>query len=395
MPRRVAGGRRAARPGRRPGRRRAPRRRRRVVGRQRQPHERRVVDLLLGRVDARPRIRDRPLRGRARRRDRRPRRRPPARPGRSRSRRRPTPSASAPSRPTRSTPSPPSSRPGPYGSVTVVVDRTPPTISASLQPVEPEREQQLVPQQPGRSTGPAPTPAARASPRARPTRPSNTQGAGQRRTGQAPRPGGQRQRGRELAGLQPRQRRAARRPRCATPSPGRDGRARADLRLGAGIRQRHLRPRPLRGDGAHRAGATAPSPAWPHRAARASTGRARQSDIFSSPFPDNTELRWYVRTYDRAGNAGGSESRSRAFRIDPTVPGPPSVHRRPERAHQRRRAHVRLDRQPARASPGACGGRRRPRAARIGQRPADPGPAAAPARRRLRRSASPRSPPWA
>jgi hypothetical protein len=50
----------------------------------------------------------------------------------------------------------------------------------------------------------------------------------------------------------------------------------------------------------------------------------RQPSVYSQAFPNNTELRWYVRTYDRAGNAGGRESQSRAFRIDPTVPGPPA-----------------------------------------------------------------------
>ena len=50
----------------------------------------------------------------------------------------------------------------------------------------------------------------------------------------------------------------------------------------------------------------------------------RQPSVYSQALPNNTELRWYVRTYDRAGNAGGSESQSRAFRIDPTVPGPPA-----------------------------------------------------------------------
>lgn len=50
----------------------------------------------------------------------------------------------------------------------------------------------------------------------------------------------------------------------------------------------------------------------------------RQAGVYNQAFPNNTELRWYVRTYDRAGNVGGSESQSRAFRIDPTVPGPPA-----------------------------------------------------------------------
>ena len=108
-----------------------------------------------------------------------------------------------------------------------------------------------------------------------------------------------------------------------TPSPGRDRRAGADLRLGPGIRQRHVGLRRyevmVRISGSYRAVA---------RLSHTGAGEyrtARQSNVYSGSFPNNTELRWYVRTYDRAGNVGGSESQSRAFRIDPTVPGPPSI----------------------------------------------------------------------
>jgi hypothetical protein len=51
----------------------------------------------------------------------------------------------------------------------------------------------------------------------------------------------------------------------------------------------------------------------------------RNPGILSQPFPRDTELRWFVRTYDNAGNAGGGTSQSRAFRIDSTVPGPPAI----------------------------------------------------------------------
>lgn len=51
---------------------------------------------------------------------------------------------------------------------------------------------------------------------------------------------------------------------------------------------------------------------------------ARNPALWNTPLPANTDLRWYVRTYDKAGNSGGSASASRAFRIDPTVPGPPT-----------------------------------------------------------------------
>ena len=49
----------------------------------------------------------------------------------------------------------------------------------------------------------------------------------------------------------------------------------------------------------------------------------RDPGVYGPELPNNVDLRWYVRTYDGAGNQGGSESQSRAFRIDPTVPAPP------------------------------------------------------------------------
>ncbi len=51
----------------------------------------------------------------------------------------------------------------------------------------------------------------------------------------------------------------------------------------------------------------------------------RDPGVWSQPFPQDTELRWYIRTVDNAGNGGGGTSESRAFRIDSTVPGPPTI----------------------------------------------------------------------
>ena len=48
----------------------------------------------------------------------------------------------------------------------------------------------------------------------------------------------------------------------------------------------------------------------------------RTTQTVGPAIPNNADLRWYVRTYDGAGNQGGSESQSRAFRVNPTVPGP-------------------------------------------------------------------------
>jgi hypothetical protein len=60
----------------------------------------------------------------------------------------------------------------------------------------------------------------------------------------------------------------------------------------------------------------------PHQSSAREYRATRQ---FGPSLPNNTAMRWYVRTYDRAGNVGGSEGSSRAFRIDPTVPGPPTI----------------------------------------------------------------------
>ena len=63
----------------------------------------------------------------------------------------------------------------------------------------------------------------------------------------------------------------------------------------------------------------------PHRAGVAQYTATRDPGLLSQPFPRDTDLRWFVRTYDNAGNAGGGISQARNFRIDSTVAGPPVI----------------------------------------------------------------------
>ena len=210
---------------------------------------------------------------------------------------------------------------GPYGSVTVVVDRTAPTISASLRPSSPNGSNNwyrggLVVDWKCADTGGAGIASCPGDETV------NTQGAGQRRSGQA----------RDRAGnasavvnspafnldsVEPRD--AAMR----TPSPGATTGPEPTFVWGppsgsdtSGLDRYELL---VRVNGSFRAIAR-----LPHRAGQNEYRASRDPSIFSSPLPGGTELRWYVRVYDRAGNQGGSEGRARAFRIDPSVPGPPA-----------------------------------------------------------------------
>ncbi len=62
-----------------------------------------------------------------------------------------------------------------------------------------------------------------------------------------------------------------------------------------------------------------------HISGAAQYSAARNPSLWSQPFPKDIDLRWWIRTFDRAGNAGGSTNQTRTFRIDSTVPGPPTI----------------------------------------------------------------------
>ena len=81
----------------------------------------------------------------------------------------------------------------------------------------------------------------------------------------------------------------------------------------------------------------------------------RTTQTVGPAIPNNTDLRWYVRTYYGAGNQGGSESQSRAFRVHPDGPRPGDLHRGPERADERRGPDLRVDRRRAVVRVGAVG----------------------------------------
>jgi hypothetical protein len=210
--------------------------------------------------------------------------------------------------------------PGPYGTVTVVVDRTAPTISASLRPSSPNGSnnwyRSLVVDWTCADTGGAGIASCPGDETV------TTQGAGQRRSGQA----------RDRAGNasavvnSPAFNFDDQEPGDAamrTPSPGATVGPEPTFVWGppsggdtSGFDRYELL---VRVNGSFRAIAR-----LPHRAGQGEYRASRDPGIYSSPLPGGTELRWYVRTYDRAGNQGGSEGRSRAFRIDPSVPGPPT-----------------------------------------------------------------------
>ena len=110
------------------------------------------------------------------------------------------------------------------------------------QPAKPQRLQRLVPQ-PGGRLDAARTPAARASPAARPTRTSRPRAAASgaragRSTGRATRARAVNSPSFNLDSVNPNA------GAMRAPEPGRDRRAGADLRLGPGIRQRHVGLRP-------------------------------------------------------------------------------------------------------------------------------------------------------
>ena len=206
---------------------------------------------------------------------------------------------------------------GPYGSATVVIDRTPPTISAVLNPRNPNGSngwyRSLVVDWTCADAGGA---GIASCP---PDENVSSQGSGQRRSGRAvDRAGNQ-----SAAVNSPSFNLDSVNPNAGamrTPSPGATVAPEPTFVWGpasgsdtSGFASYEVM---VRISGSYRAVA---------RLSHTGAGEyrtARQSNVYSGSFPNNTELRWYVRTYDRAGNVGGSESQSRAFRIDPTVPGP-------------------------------------------------------------------------
>ncbi len=206
---------------------------------------------------------------------------------------------------------------GPYGSATVVVDRTPPAISVELNPRSPNgsngwyrslRVDWSCSDAGGAGIASCP-----------PDETVSTQGSGQRRTGRAvDRAGNQ-----SAAANSPAFNFDALAPAAGamrTPTPGATVAPNPTFVWGpssstndiSGLRQYEVM---VRVGGSYQAVAR-----MPHDG----RGEYRTTRQFGPSLPNNTELRWYVRTYDGAGNVGGSESQSRAFRIDPTVPGPPA-----------------------------------------------------------------------
>ena len=63
----------------------------------------------------------------------------------------------------------------------------------------------------------------------------------------------------------------------------------------------------------------------PHNPAATGYSGARDPSLRPQPLPENQSLRWYVRTIDNAGNAGGGVGQSRTFTIDSTIPRAPTI----------------------------------------------------------------------
>jgi hypothetical protein len=211
--------------------------------------------------------------------------------------------------------------PGPFGSARVIVDRTAPQISVRLSPSSPNGDNGWYRSltvdwscsDPGGS-------GIEACP---PDEAVGTQGAGQRRQGRA------RDRAGNVSGLatSPTFNFDAARPNAGpmrSPSPGAIVAAEPTFVWGpatggetSGFNRYEVM---VRISGTYR-----PVARVAHRAGTPQYSSARDPRVYASPLPKDTDLRWYVRTYDNAGNAGGGESQSRAFRIDSTVPGPPAI----------------------------------------------------------------------
>jgi hypothetical protein len=209
---------------------------------------------------------------------------------------------------------------GPYGTVTLVADRTPPGISVRLSPASPNgdngwyRGLTVVWTCSDGGSGIASCPADEAV---------ATQGAGQRRQGRA------RDRAGNLSGVatSPAFNFDAARPSAGpmrAPSPGAIVATEPTFVWGpapggetSGFNRYEVM---VRISGTYR-----PVARVAHRAGTAQYSATRDPRVWAQPLPKDADLRWYVRTYDNAGNAGGGETQSRAFRIDSTVPGPPAI----------------------------------------------------------------------
>ncbi len=209
---------------------------------------------------------------------------------------------------------------GPYDTVTVVVDRTPPQISATLSPSRPNGENGWYrslevdwtcrdPNGSGVASCPSDETVTR-------------QGAGQRRSGRA-----QDRAGNVDAASSPSFNLDAAKPNAApmrSPSPGAVVATEPIFVWGpapggetSGFNRYEVL---VRIAGTYRTVSRVA-----HSGGATQYSATRDPRVWSQPLPKDTDLRWYVRTYDNAGNSGGSESQSRAFRISSTAPGPPTT----------------------------------------------------------------------